>query len=162
LTFSQGYSHDIAVSEKVWLGSTDKTTRFGIPWNFMLRDVLQFDSTLDDATNRMGNSHRTCDVIFGSFHPFAFTLPSHDDAGVGSILDGEMRVYDYSAQELLVYDDANYPVYDGHPRMSGLVYVDRHVQVFLVSISSHLTPDASAAQQGHLHERHPTRPSRLH
>jgi len=28
-----------------------------------------------------------------------------------------------------VYDDANYPVYNGHPRMQGLVYVDRHVQV---------------------------------
>jgi len=107
-----GYSQDIAVSEKVWLGSTDKTTRFGIPWNFMLRDVLQFDVTLDDATNRMSNGHRTCDVIFG----------------VGSTSDGEVRVYDYSAQELLVFDDMNYPVYDGHPRMQGLVYVDRHVQ----------------------------------
>lgn len=49
--------------------------------------------------------------------------------GVGSTSDGEVRVYDYSAQELLVFDDMNYPVYDGHPRMQGLVYVDRHVQV---------------------------------
>jgi hypothetical protein len=67
LTLQQGYSQDIAVSEKVWLGSTDKTTRFGIPWNFVLRDVLQYDVTLDDATNRMSNGHRTCDVIFGEF-----------------------------------------------------------------------------------------------
>jgi hypothetical protein len=49
--------------------------------------------------------------------------------GVGSTSDGEVRVYDYSAQELLVFDDVNYPVYEGHPRMQGLVYVDRHVQV---------------------------------
>ena len=40
-----------------------------------------------------------------------------------------MRVYDYSAQELLVLDDRNYPEYSGHPRMPGLVYVDKHVQV---------------------------------
>lgn len=121
----QGYSQDIAVSEKVWLGSPDKTTRFGIPWNFMLRDVLQYDSTLDDATNRMASSHRTCDVIFGTpsarprLHPpssrFRFT-------GVGTAADGQMRVYDYSAQELLVYDDKNYPLFSGHPRMDGLVY----------------------------------------
>jgi hypothetical protein len=67
LTISQGYSQDIAVSEKVWLGSADRTTRFGIPWNFMLRDVLQFDTALDDATNRMSTAHRTCDVIFGMY-----------------------------------------------------------------------------------------------
>jgi hypothetical protein len=72
LILSQGYSRDVAVSEKVWLGSTDKTTRFGVPWNFMLRDILQFDTTLDDATNRMGNSHRTCDVIFGLLYSHCF------------------------------------------------------------------------------------------
>jgi hypothetical protein len=27
---AQGYSEHIAVSEKVWLGSSDKTTRFGV------------------------------------------------------------------------------------------------------------------------------------
>ena len=70
VTRTQGYSQDIAVSEKVWLGSPDKTTRFGVPWNFMLRDVLQFDTTLDDVTNRMTAAHRTCDVIFGAFAQF--------------------------------------------------------------------------------------------
>ena len=66
MTRTQGYSQDIAVSEKVCLGRPDKTTRFGVPWNFMLRDVLQFDTTLDDVTNRMTAAHRTCDVIFGA------------------------------------------------------------------------------------------------
>ncbi len=126
------------MSEKVWLGSSDTTTRFGIPWNFMLRDVLQFDTALDDATNRMSTAHRTCDVIFGVCHFFFLCFSSASAlvafdlrwiAGVGSAADGQMRVYDYSAQELLVYDDGNYPLYDGHPRMAGLVYVDKHVQV---------------------------------
>jgi hypothetical protein len=70
----------------------------------------------------------------------AFKRVPYDDAGVGSISDGEMRVYDYSAQELLVFDDANYPVYDGHPRMPGLVYVDKHVQVCLAPSPSHDIP----------------------
>ncbi len=113
------------MSEKVWLGSPDKTTRFGIPWNFMLRDVLQYDTTLDDATNRMASSHRTCDVIFGTpaacprLHP---PSPRLCFTGVGTAADGQMRVYDYSAQQLLVYDDKNYPLFSGHPRMNGLVY----------------------------------------
>jgi hypothetical protein len=127
---AQGYSMDIAVSEKVWLGSSDASTRFGIPWNFLLRDVLQYDSNLDDATNRMGNAHRTCDVIFGKFRLCVFEMNVFDPlAGVGSAADGQLRVFDYSAQELLVYDDRNYPVYEGHPRMPGLAYVDKHVQV---------------------------------
>ena len=130
----QGYSQDVAVSEKVWLGSSDKTTRFGVPWNFMLRDVLQYDTTLDDATNRMSTSHRTCDVIFGQPHALAARSLSSRPAGVGSAADGQMRVYDYSAQELLVFDDANYPVFNGHPRMPGLVYVDKHVQVALTAM----------------------------
>ena len=135
----QGYSQDVAVSEKVWLGSSDKTTRFGVPWNFMLRDVLQYDTTLDDATNRMSTSHRTCDVIFGQPHALAARELSSRPAGVGSAADGQMRVYDYSAQELLVFDDANYPVFNGHPRMPGLVYVDKHVQVTLTACVSSQT-----------------------
>jgi hypothetical protein len=47
-----------------------------------------------------------------------------------------MRVYDYSAQELLVLDDRNYPEYSGHPRMPGLVYVDKHVQVIANALPS--------------------------
>ena len=30
--------------------------------------------------------------------------------------------------------DANYPVFNGHPRMPGLVYVDKHVQVALTAM----------------------------
>jgi hypothetical protein len=45
-------------------------------------------------------------------------------------------VYDYSAEELLVYDDNNYPLFSGHPRMQGLVYVDKHVQVQKVTAAT--------------------------
>ena len=31
----------------------------------MLRDILQFDNTLDDAINRMANTERTCNLILG-------------------------------------------------------------------------------------------------
>ncbi len=39
-----------------------KDSRIGNPFHFVLRDILQFDQTLDDATNRMVNTRRTCSV----------------------------------------------------------------------------------------------------
>jgi isopenicillin-N N-acyltransferase-like protein len=35
-------------------------SRVGIPFIFLLRDILQFDLTVDDAITRMINSKRTC------------------------------------------------------------------------------------------------------
>ena len=32
---------------------------------YILRDILQFDKTLIDATSRLSNAHRTCDLILG-------------------------------------------------------------------------------------------------
>jgi len=40
-------------------------SRFGIPFTFILRDVLQFDSSLDDAITRITNAKRTCYLILG-------------------------------------------------------------------------------------------------
>jgi len=42
-----------------------KESRFGNPFTFVLRDVLQFDKVLDDSIRRMENEHRTCDLILG-------------------------------------------------------------------------------------------------
>jgi hypothetical protein len=32
---------------------------------YLLRDILQFDNTLNDSINRITNAHRTCDLILG-------------------------------------------------------------------------------------------------
>ena len=42
-----------------------KESRFGIPFTFILRDILQFDSSLADAMDRISSSNRTCDLILG-------------------------------------------------------------------------------------------------
>lgn len=42
-----------------------KMSRIGIPFTFILRDVLQFDNSLQDALDRMTNANRTCDLILG-------------------------------------------------------------------------------------------------
>lgn len=65
----QGFnSHQLATSE-IGVSFPDDTfgkeSRVGIPFTYLLRDILQFDKTLDDAKRRMTNAHRTCNLILG-------------------------------------------------------------------------------------------------
>ena len=82
-------------------------SRIGIPFTFLLRDILQWDHTLDDSINRMANAKRTCNLILG----------------VG---DGKLpafRSVQYSGSNIRFFDDQNMqPVYDWHPRMENVVY----------------------------------------
>lgn len=107
-----GYSEFLGISEKVWLHYTGKAARDGYPWHFLLRDILQFDETIDDATNRMVNTRRTCSIF----------------VGVGSHLDGQLRIFQYAHETLQEFDDNNFPLYTEHPRFKGFVYVDKHTQ----------------------------------
>ena len=82
-------------------------SRMGIPFIFLLRDILQFDYTIDDAINRMVNARRTCDLILG----------------VG---DGKLnlfRAFQYSYSYLRIQDDLNMmPNTTWHPRIKDMVY----------------------------------------
>ena len=42
-----------------------KESRRGIPFTFLLRDVLQWDNHLEESMSRMQNSSRTCNLILG-------------------------------------------------------------------------------------------------
>jgi len=82
-------------------------SRIGYPFIFLLRDILQWDQTVDDATNRMANAKRTCDLILG--------------VGDGKLV--EFRGYQYSSSVLTVFDDKNLmPLESWHPRINDTVY----------------------------------------
>jgi len=83
-------------------------SRIGLPFIFLLRDILQWDQTVDDATNRMVNTRRTCNLILG--------------VGDGKL--GYMHGYEYSYSVLDVFDDDNMrPDNDTwHPKMDSIVY----------------------------------------
>jgi hypothetical protein len=82
-------------------------SRIGYPFLFLLRDILQWDLTIDDATNRMINAKRTCDLILG----------------VGDGKSSQFRGYEYSSSVLNIFDDANLqPLEDWHPRIPNIVY----------------------------------------
>eukprot|EP01114_Cavostelium_apophysatum_P002389 TRINITY_DN1212_c0_g1_i1.p1 TRINITY_DN1212_c0_g1~~TRINITY_DN1212_c0_g1_i1.p1 ORF type:complete len:416 (+),score=120.87 TRINITY_DN1212_c0_g1_i1:278-1525(+) len=106
-----GASANLAVSE-IGVGYPDDSfgseSRFGIPFIFLLRDILQWDECLDDATNRMINAKRTCDLILG----------------VGDANLGEFRGYQYSSSVLNVMNDENLkPDNDTwHPKFTDIVY----------------------------------------
>jgi len=82
-------------------------SRVGYPFLFLLRDILQWDLTVDDSTSRMANAKRTCDLIMG--------------VGDGKV--SEFRGYEYSSSVLNVFNDKNLqPLADWHPRINNTVY----------------------------------------
>ncbi|XP_065920263.1 protein dcd1B-like isoform X2 [Dysidea avara] len=92
-------------------------SRFGVPFTYLLRDILQFDNTLTDSMTRMTNAHRTCNLILG----------------VG---DGKMdsfRGVEYSASVANYFTPENLqPTADWHPRIPGIVYWGMKVLDILV------------------------------
>ena len=45
----------------------------GYPFGYLIRDVLQFDASLDEATFRIQNATRTCDLLLGAGRRDAFS-----------------------------------------------------------------------------------------
>lgn len=63
----------------------------GTPFVFLLRDILEFDTSYTDTVARITNANRTCDLILGV---------TDGVAGTG-------RAFAYSSSQLEVYDDTN-------------------------------------------------------
>lgn len=101
----------IGICEKVWLNYNGSSTTFGQPWHFVLRDILLWDQTVASAVARIQNASRTCSIF----------------VGVGGMQE-KFRAIEYSYDYVNVYDDKTYPVYKNHPRMNGLVYINKHTQ----------------------------------
>jgi len=98
----------MSICEKVWISYKGKQNRAGIPFHFLLRDILQFDTTIDAALARIWNATRTCSIWIG--------------LGDSS---NTFNAVSYSYQELDVYNDYNRT---NHTSIKDVVYVDKHVQ----------------------------------
>jgi len=82
-------------------------SRFGVPFVFLLRDILQYDDTLDNALKRIVDTKRTCDLILG----------------VGDGKSSTFRGVAYSSSKVTIMDDTNQlPVAAWHPRIPSIVY----------------------------------------
>jgi len=112
-----GYGQETAICEKVWDSYNETTKRAGIPWNFVLRDILQFDTTKEQGEERLKNANRTCSIF----------------VGIGDHQSGEFNAVEYSPDIFEVFQDNTpfpgfKPMSPEHPLFSDLVYIDKHVQ----------------------------------
>ena len=91
-----------------------KESRFGVPFTFLLRDILQFDDTLDDAISHINGSARTCDLILG-------VGDGKVDTSAGA---APFRGVQYSHSVANFFDDQDMmPRNDTwHARIKGMVY----------------------------------------
>ena len=97
--------HEIGVSfpDATHFGSE---TFAGVPFVFLLRDILQFDRTYTDTVARITAANRTCDLILG----------------VGDGKDGgAFRGFAYSGSMVEVYDDTNLEPFNNTPDTVSLV-----------------------------------------
>ena len=79
---------------------TDKATRsrIGYPTGFLLRDILQYSQTKEDAIERAFSVRRT-NAIF---------------LGVGDKSSMAFEEWKYTHNELIIYNDKNFTSYDTH------------------------------------------------
>lgn len=84
-----------------------KESRFGVPFTYLLRDILQFDDTILDANKRIATANRTCDLILG--------------VGDGKSKKFNSVQYSYSVANFM--NDTNMkPVADWHPPIPNTIY----------------------------------------
>lgn len=90
--------------------SFGKESRIGVPFTFLLRNILQFDDTLNASITRIKTAHRTCDLILG--------------VGDGKPEAETVRGFEYSASVANVVSDTDLiPVNSTwHFPMEGVVY----------------------------------------
>ena len=112
----------IGLGEKVWITKEkDITTRFGNPWTYVLRDVVQFADSIDTALTMFANAKRTCSIHLG-LGSFERNISALNNENVG------FRGIEYSARELNVYNWQDMYETPNHPRLKDVVYWDKHVQ----------------------------------
>ncbi|KAF2076759.1 hypothetical protein CYY_001948 [Polysphondylium violaceum] len=112
-----GYSQRTGVSEKVWSGYSGSFSYTGTPFYFLMRDIIQYDSSIQEALTRINNAQRTCAIFLG----------------VGSNSTNTLNVVEYSHDTAAVFNDQTpfpgfAPTPAAHPTLTDLVYVDKHVQ----------------------------------
>lgn len=107
-----GYSSaDVAICEKVWIHYKGSKPRNGQPWHFRLRDILQFDETVEQGLARLNEPHRTCSIFVG----LGSTNPAPGFTAV-----------EYSNDIVHAFNDSDFPL--PHPAFKDVVYVDKHTQ----------------------------------
>jgi hypothetical protein len=104
----------VGICEKVWLHYTGKDRRNGIPIGLMLRDILEHDTSVEQAKERINNADRTCSIFVGVGSPTS---------------EQKFTIVEYARDYANFYNDSNFQVSNPeHPQLKDIVYVDKHSQ----------------------------------
>ncbi len=107
-------SRPVGICEKVYLAYNGTDRRNGIPFTLLLRDILEFDGSVDAALQRMQAAKRTCSVWIGVGSP---TSPAR------------FTVVEYARDYVRHFNDSSLEKSNPqHPQLIDVVYVDKHVQ----------------------------------
>jgi exportin-7 len=133
----------IGLGEKVWITKEqDITSRFGNPWTYVLRDVVQFADSIDTALTMMINAQRTCSIHLG-LGSYERNTSTNSNPIMG------FRGIEYSAKEFNVFNWQDMFNTRAHPQLKNVVYWDKHVQPsgnpclgsLIVEAYGHLDPE---------------------
>jgi hypothetical protein len=133
----------IGLGEKVWITKEqDITSRFGNPWTYVLRDVVQFADSIDTALTMMINAQRTCSIHLG-LGSYERNTSTNSNPIMG------FRGIEYSAKEFNVFNWQDMFNTRAHPQLKNVVYWDKHVQPsgnpclgsLIVDAYGHLDPE---------------------
>jgi len=96
---------------EIGVGDPDETfgeeSTKGIPFTFVLRDILQFDKCQLDGVSRLAGAHRTCNLILG----------------VGGGRERRFNSVQYSYSVCNIISDENFrPVAPWHAKLESMVY----------------------------------------
>jgi hypothetical protein len=112
----------VGLGQKVWITTEqDITSRFGNPWTYVLRDVIQFSNSIDTALTMLINAERTCSVHLG-LGEFHRNTSAKTDATIG------FRGIEYSEKEFNVFSWEDMYNIPQHPTLENVVYWDPYIQ----------------------------------
>ncbi|CAF3927397.1 unnamed protein product [Adineta steineri] len=112
----------VGLGQKVWITKEqDITSRFGNPWTYVLRDVVQFSNSIDTALTMLVNAKRTCSVHLGLGE-------YHRNTSIASDPTIDFLGIEYSAKEFNVFSWKDMYNTPNHPILDDVVYWDPHPQ----------------------------------
>ena len=107
----------LSLGEKVWDAGNPKTAGVnGEPWTWMTRDAMM-ETNMAGVVRSLAEAKRTCRIWLGVGHQ-----PS------GTATTGSFDVFAVDKKEFNVFTWQNQSTFDGHPRIPGVAYVDKHMQ----------------------------------
>jgi hypothetical protein len=107
----------IGISEKVWMTYNEKSdiqpgNYKGVPDSFMLRNILEYSKTKEDAVKYMQSIPRTWAMW----------------VGVGDYASQEFNLVGYKEDSAIAYNDVTMPSMNDQPYIPQVAYVDKHPQ----------------------------------